>query len=169
LHLASLANCATTPVDLKEGKIELPAWMTKTKRPRTVFLPEEALFSLREWYQQSLEFMKQTHRTIQFVFHRGGTPLKDFGGAWKAACKRAGYPNRLFHDFRRTSIRNNIRQGIDPKVCMAISGHRTRSVFDRYNIVSEDDLRNAALRLSQGRNGEEMGKMIGLEARKVDR
>ena len=155
-------------VDLNSGAVKLPAWMTKTKFPRTVFLPDEALSTLRDWHQKTIDFMKKTHRTIQYVFHREGNPIKDFRGAWKTACKRAGYPNRLFHDFRRTSIRNNVRLGIDPKVCMAISGHRTRAVFDRYNIVSEEVLQNAAKRLSKGRNGEEMGKMVNLSERKVE-
>ncbi len=101
-------------------------------------------------------------RVAELVFHRAGRPVGDFRKAW-AACVEAGLyqvvgvnadgsekriPSRLFHDLRRSGARNMVRAGVRERVAMEISGLRTRSIFDRYNITSEDDLREAMQRTS---------------------
>lgn len=79
-----------------------------------------------------------------FVFHVNGQKILYFNKSWKTACTKIRKPGLLFHDLRRSAIRNMIRASVPERVAMMISGHKTRCVFDRYNIVSQEDLKDAA-------------------------
>ena len=103
-------------------------------------MPEELWRALRE----EKDARDWEHPDCLWVFHREGKKIGSFRTAWKNACQIVGLEGRHFHDLRRTGVRNLIRAGVPERVAMDISGHRTRSVFDRYNIVSEEDLKEAA-------------------------
>jgi len=77
---------------------------------------------------------------VPWVFHRSGKPIHGFRKAWTNACTEAGVPGRLFHDLRRTAVRNLDRAGVPRSVAMQLTGHRTEAVYRRYSIVSEGDL-----------------------------
>ncbi len=144
-------------VDLQAGTVRLEPGTTKNQEGRTVVLPEPLRAPVAEQWERAVAIVRKENpeatprevaERIPWVFHREGRPIRNFRRAWAGACKRAKFPGRLFHHLRRTAIRNMVRVGIPERVATAISGHRTRSVFDRYNIVAEGDLHEAARRLT---------------------
>ena len=100
--------------------------------------------------QTMIEAQRKLPFVTRFVFHRKGKQIRRFDKAWNSACAEAKVPGRLVHDFRRTAVRNMVERGVPERVAMMISGHRTRSIFDRYHIVSKKDLREAAAKLNAG-------------------
>jgi integrase len=85
---------------------------------------------------------------VQLVFTRpDGRPIGSFAKAWARACRAAGVPGRVLHDFRRTAVRNLLRAGVPERVAMQLVGWRSRQMLDRYHIVNAADLREAARRL----------------------
>src|SRR5205814_3106037 len=84
-----------------------------------------------------------------WVFHKLGQRIKTVWREWGTARTEARVKGKIPHDFRRTAVRNMVRAGIPERVAMQISGHKTRAIFDRYHIVSDGDLREAARRLEE--------------------
>lgn len=137
-------------VDVKRGCIVLEPGKTKGEEGRVVYPPPPAWAVIEKWHARRAA----DGRIASRVFHRGGKPIKHIRVHWNRACKDAGYPGMKFHDLRRTAVRNMVRSGITESVAMKITGHRTRSVFERYNIVSEDDVRSAAAKMTNGAHSE---------------
>ena len=105
-----------------------------------------------------------------FVFTReDGRRVQSFRKRWKKVCLQAGVPDLIFHDLRRSGVRNLRRLGVQESVVMKISGHKTRSVFERYNIIDEADLTEAARKLNDKQNSNApdfplVGQSLGIVA-----
>jgi len=130
-------------VDFESGLIRLSAGQTKTKRARTLPIYGD----MRRWLEQQ---RGTCPADCAWVFHGAhGRPVDNHPNGWLEACKRANLAELLFHDLRRSAVRNMKRAGIQDRVAMEISGHRTRSIFDRYNIIDVADLKSAGERLEE--------------------
>jgi len=153
-RVSEISNLTWGQVDRDQGIVKLEPGETKNDEGRTVYLDEE----LKEVFNCQWEIRKKGQKLLPYVFPNwdGSDKVKRFDKAWNKACQDAVIGKRLFHDLRRTAIRNMVRAGIPERVAMMVSGHKTRSVFERYNIVNDTDLKLAAQKQEaylQGQNG----------------
>ena len=130
-------------VDLLNNTICLYSGETKNDEGRMVALTEEC--------RQLVTELRRGKQPEDFLITRSnGEHVKDFRRAWDLLVKAAGVPGLLFHDLRRSAARNMIRRGVPQKTACKISGHKTDSVFARYNIVNEADIQDAARKIEEG-------------------
>jgi integrase len=131
--------------DIEGDVIRLRPESSKTKDGRVLVLVGELAEIIARRRAVRLDL-------LPFVFHRTvhgneGTPIKRFYRSWKTACESAGLPSdRVFLDFRRSAVRNMTRAGVPRQTAKQISGHKTDSIFNRYDIVDEQDIRAGLLR-----------------------
>ena len=142
-------------VDLEAGTLRLDPGSTKNDDGRIVYLTPELQRLIAEQLERVKTLSRKLERVVPYLFphpHRkgryAGTRLLDFKTAWLKACKDANVVGMIRHDFRRTAVRNLVNAGVPERVAQTMTGHKTRSVFDRYHIVSPNDLKEAAKRLA---------------------
>jgi integrase len=129
LRKGALLRIKWDQVDLASSCI----WMQGKKANRK---PEPVAVPI---YGDMRMYLEMQPHTSEYLFARGSVPIKDFRMSWNLACQAAGVPGLLFHDLRRTAVRNLRRAGVAESVIMKITGHRTRGVFERYNITDQSD------------------------------
>jgi integrase len=135
--------------DVRDGNIYLRGVRSKNGKPYFVPIIGELV--------QLIERRKEARRVKTdlgvslpaLVFHRSGEPILEFRKSWATACKKAGCEGRLFHDFRRSAARNLIRSGVAKDVAKQLGGWKTDSMFSRYNVTAEEDLRDAMQKVTQ--------------------
>jgi len=142
-----IASLRWTDVDVEGRTVRLSWRRSKNKKARTMTLAGElaAIIERRSAARAAL-VVKKGLETDRVFFRKDGSPVQDFKKAWASACKAAGVAGRLFHDLRRSGIRNMTRAGVSRKVATAISGHRTEAIYARYDIADEEDLKDAVIK-----------------------
>ena len=144
LRRGEMLSLRVEQVDKATGRVRLEGSQTKNGSARAFTLTSDA--------RHLIYALIEGKKPEDFVFTRpDGSPIGDFRKLWANVCERAGVPGLLIHDLRRTAVRNMVRSGVSDNIAMAISGHKTRSVFDRYDIVSEADLDAAATKIEARR------------------
>lgn len=139
-RISELINLRVKQIDLRTRTIRLEPGTTKNKDGREVTMTAAVHTLLAKCLAEKA--------ADDPVFTRSdGTPVRDFRDTWAKATEAAGVTGLLFHDLRRTAARNLRRAGIAEGVIMKIGGWRTRSVFERYAIVSQSDIADALRKL----------------------
>lgn len=162
-HLRDFMRFAYT-TGWRRGEISGLQWSAVDRQAGTIFLGSskngeprilplvgdlEALIE-RRWKARSVDDKNGSTTLTTYVFHCGdGRPVGDTRKSWKTACSRAGLGNLLVHDLRRSAVRNFDKNGVSQIVGMMISGHKTASVYKRYRIVPENDIREALQKVEQ--------------------
>jgi integrase len=158
-------------VDFEAGEVRIDPGRTKNGEGRVFPMTADLRAVLTAQWEQRQQLVRAGH-IVPWVFFRlvavgrrgrkVPTPIRTFSTAWRHACAAAGCPGRIPHDLRRTAIRNMVRAGVSERVAMRLSGHKTRCVFERYNITSPGDLTDAARRLDEaalGATGTKKGQL----------
>jgi len=140
-------------VDLREGCLRLGAEDTKTDKPRNVYLTRRTMEALRT-------LPRHVRSEFVFVNPNTGRPWVNVRRMWRRACTAADLAEGVwFHDTRRSFCTNARRRKVPESVVMRMSGHRTRTVFDRYNIVEDEDVKDAVAQLEAGAAAE-LGRVL---------
>ena len=140
MRSGEILNLRWDQIDWEANLIRLEKRQTKGKRARTAPMYGE----LRAWLDMAYADPARGRTIVSWK----GEKIGETKTAWKNACERAGVPGLYVHDLRRTAVSNMINgAGIPEKIAMLISGHKTRSMLDRYSIVVDQDIHVAGRRM----------------------
>jgi integrase len=141
--------------DVRDGNVYLRGIVSKNKKPYFVPVAGE-LAELIERRKQARGIETPDGVVLSnLVFHRSGQPIQEFRKSWRTACRLAECPETLFHDLRRSAARSLIRSGVTKDVAKRVGGWKTDSMFTRYNVTGEEDLRDAMEKVNEYHKAEQ--------------
>jgi integrase len=148
MRRGEISKLSWTDFDRETWWLTLPGRITKNGRPKGIPVCTDEMRAIMLRRLAAHEAYPDCGRIFFRVEAGKAIPTRTFDKAWLAACRAARCEGRLFHDLRRTGVRNLVRAGVPRAIAMLISGHRTEAVFERYNIVVESELVEALHRVS---------------------
>lgn len=149
--------------DVRDGNVYLRGVYSKNKKPYYVPVLGE-LVQLIERRKEARSAKTESGVVLSaLVFHRDGTRIDEFRKSWATACAKASCEGLLFHDLRRSAARQLIRSGTSKDVAKMVGGWKTDSMFSRYNVTGEEDLR-AAMEAVTKYNEAESKKVVQMQA-----
>jgi len=150
MRKAEILNLKWSQVDLNAGLVKLYPENTKSSEPRNIYLTPRVI-----------EQLKSVARSISgyvFVNPETNRPWNQIKKMFERAREKAGLGHIWFHDLRRSFVTNARKRGVSESVVMRMSGHKTRAVFDRYNVVDDADLQRAMTLILAGQDAEKQAK-----------
>jgi integrase len=118
-------------MDLDAGWLRIEPGETKNREGRMFPLTAALRECLVTQLGRTRDVERRTGKVIPWIFHRNGSSIGSFRDAWRQACIAAAMPGQLFHDFRRTAVRNLERAGVPTSAVMAMVGHETEAIYRR--------------------------------------
>jgi integrase len=139
---------------IHDNQLVVPAEYCKAGKPHVIPISGPLVEIIeRRRAARALKSNGGAAQLCEFLFHRDGLPIREFRKSWRTAARSAGCGNLLFHDLRRSAVRDMIRSGVPQSVAMKITGHRTIAVFNRYDITASDDMTAALEKTAKYRAG----------------
>ena len=168
-------------------ELRIPKEICKNREDRLLPLEGEIKDIIERRRQEMLHDEGDIRVVCEYIFHRNGDPVAELRKSWQSAAIRAGlgimvckkcgsegpekscrncktpckYKGKLFHDLRRSAVRNMVKAGTNTQVAKQWSGHKTDSMFQRYNIVTTDDMREA-LKKTEAYRKEQREKVVAI-------
>jgi integrase len=149
--------------DLRDGNVYLRGVLSKNKKPYYVPVLGELIPLIERRRQARSAEVNGTTVVSNLVFHRGGGRISEFRKSWASACEKAACEGLLFHDLRRSAARQLIRSGTSKDVAKMVGGWKTDSMFSRYNVTGDEDLRDAMEKVTKY-NEAEAKKVVAMGA-----
>jgi integrase len=136
--------------DMQGDIIRLRPEIAKNKEGRIIIVMGEIANIIARRAEERVE-------SCPYVFHRDGQRIKHYNRAWRTARQKADLPDKLFHDTRRTAVRNMDRVGVPRQTAKQITGHKTDAVYNRYRIVNEQDIREGMAKVFRAQSSHSLG------------